>query len=241
MSTREEIEAALADAPAVVVSAADAQAVEAAMQRVAALPPECSDELQTYAGELLDDFSASASERLIIVLEGMHRRGQDASAFAARALTAPGSAERELYVDLLAQAYPDRAAAPLAAAFEQYDEDSDVDGFLRARILAALGKIEARDAAETVAAGLEHDDSDRVRLAAIEALDRLDARDEAPALVERLEQDNDPEVVSAAADLLGRWGHTDALPALDALAASDWAQRSPEVRDGVSRAISRLR
>ena len=47
-----------------------------------------------------------------------------------RALTAPGSAERELYVDLLALAYPDGAAAPLTAAFDFYDEDSDVDGVL---------------------------------------------------------------------------------------------------------------
>lgn len=241
MSAREQIEAALADAPAVVATAADAKAVDSAIGRVAALPPECSDDLQAYARALLDDFSSSSSERLLIVLEGMHRRGQDASELAARALTAPGSAERELYVDLLAQAYPDRAAAPLTAAFDFYDEDSDVDGFLRARILEALGKIEARDAAETVAEGLEHDDSDRVRLAAIEALDRLDARDEAPALIERLEQDNDPEVVAAAAGLLGRWRHTDALPALEALAASDWAQRSPEVRDGVSGALERLR
>jgi HEAT repeat protein len=210
------------------------------VERLTTLPPEDSQALQALAEDYLTDLGPT-SEKLTIVLDAMHERGQPVGELAARALTAPGGAEREPYVDLLVEAAPDTAAGPLINAFDNYDEDSDVDGFLRASILRALGDIGAKDAADTAVAGLAQDDSDRVRLAAIRTLDQLEAKQAAPALIERLEQDNDPDVAAAAADLLAKWNDKDAVPALEELNASDWAQRSPELRDATGRALARLR
>jgi HEAT repeat protein len=89
--------------------------------------------------------------------------------------------------------------------------------------------------------GLEHEDTERIRLAAIRPPRQLDARQATPALVERLEQDADREVVAAAAELLGKWSHTDTIPALEALAASEWATRSSEARDDAANALARVR
>jgi HEAT repeat protein len=234
--SRAEIEQALADAPQVILGNDDLKRRQAVVERLAALP----DDLRPLAEDYLKDLGPT-SEKLTIVLDAMHKRGEPVGELAARALTAPGGAEREPYVDLLVEAAPETAAGPLIHAFDAYDEDSDVDGFLRAGILRALGDIGAKDGAQTAIAGLAHEDAARVRLAALHTLDQLDARQAAPALIERLEADEDPDVVAAAADLLGKWGHAEAVPALDALAASEWAQRSPEVKGATERALARLR
>jgi HEAT repeat protein len=233
---RAQIEQALADAPAAITGTDDLKRRQAVVDRLAAdADPQ---HLHALAEDYLKDLGPT-SEQLTIVLDAMHKRGQPVGELAARALTAPGGAEREPYVDLLVEAAPDTAAGPLEHAFEAYDEDSDVDGFLRASILRALGDLGA--GAGTAIAGLAHDDSERVRTAALRALDKLGAKQAVPALIERLEQDNDPDVAAAAAGLLAKWDAQDAIPALEELAASEWAQRSPELRDATGRALARLR
>jgi HEAT repeat protein len=238
MSCRDQIEEALAAAPAAIIRQADLERRNQAVERLAALPADCAGALEALAEEYVADLS-STSERLTIVLDAMVERGQKVADIAARALTAPGFAEREPYVELLEELAPETAAGPLQQAFDAFDEDSDADGFLRARILQALGEIGATGAVGTVTEGLAQ--SPRVRLAAVDALETLDARGEAPALVARVEGDEDPEVVAHAAALLAEWGHDAAVPALEKLAESDRARRYQEVRDAAAHALSRLR
>jgi HEAT repeat protein len=238
MSCRAQIDEALADAPEAIYGQEELQRRKQVVERLAALSGDCSQDLESVAEEYVKDLGRT-SERLTVVLDAMLKRGQDVTGIAARALSAPGFAEREPYVEILEEFAPKTAAGPLQEAFGLYDEDSDVEGFLRARILRALGEVGG--SGEIVAQGLQHDDTERVRLAAIRALGRLDARDQAPALIERLEADNDPEVVAAAAGQLAAWDHKAAVPALEALAASEWAQRSDEVGSAASHALSRLR
>ena len=139
--SRKEIEQALADAPAAIIRDADLKQRQAVVERLAGLPGADAD-LAALAEDYLKDLGPT-SEKLTIVLDALHARGRPVADYAARALTAPGGAEREPYVDMLAEAAPEEAAAPLAAAFDAYDEDSDVDGFLRAKILETLGEIGA--------------------------------------------------------------------------------------------------
>jgi HEAT repeat protein len=235
MSCREQIEAALADAPATIIRAQDLERRNQVVQRLAALPAACASDLEALAQEYLADLG----EPLTIILDAMIERGQSVTGIAARALTAPGTAEREPFVEILEEYAPDSAAGPLQEAFGAFDEASDADGFLRARILRALAEIGATGAVGTIAQGLAQ--APRVRLAAIDALETLDAREQAPALVARVESDEDPEVVARAAGLLATWGHEAAVPALEALAASDRARRFQEVRDAASHALNRLR
>ena len=150
MSCREQIDAALADAPATIIRQADLDRRQRAVERLAALPEDCSSALEALAEEYVTDLSAT-SERLTVVLDAMVERGQDVTGIAARALTAPGFAEREPYVEMLEEFAPESAAGPLQEAFDSFDEDSDADGFLRARILRALGEIQATGAVGTVA------------------------------------------------------------------------------------------
>ncbi len=129
-------------------------------------------------------------------------------------------------------------AQAIEDALPQFDARSDPGGMLRTRMIQALASLGS--GAQAVAKALD-DDEERLRIAAVRALDELDATETAPALIERLDQDSDPDVVALAARALARWGIQDAIPSLEALASSEWATRSDEVRDATRDALTHLR
>jgi HEAT repeat protein len=237
---RRAIDVVLDDAPEVVVRPEHLDQRRGVVERLKSLPPDCSSALEQRAEILLADFGPRTAEQLTMVLEAMRLRGQGIADHAGRALSAPGSAEREPFVELLAIAAPDSAVQVLQDVFARFDEDADPEGFLRARILRALGDLRARHAAEVIIPALSHDDSERVREAAVRSLAQLEAKEAVPALIKRLEEDSDPDVVALAARTLGDWGVEAAVPALETLAQSEWAQRSPEVRDATQAALTDL-
>jgi HEAT repeat protein len=208
----------------------------AVIDQLAALGAEASPELQRRAERLSAELTPGGTEQLTILLEAMRLRGQDITGLAERALVAKGLAEREPVVELLEVVGADRA---IRAALPRFDGRSDPDGFLRARMIQALGVLGT--GVGEVTAALEAQDTERVRVAAVRALDQLDARDAAPALIERLDADSDPDVVALAARVLARWDVKEAIPSLEALATSEWAQRSEEIRDATREALDALR
>jgi HEAT repeat protein len=226
----------LADAPGRVTTREGLERRGAVIDQLAALGAEASPELERRAERLSAELTPDGTEQLTILLEAMRLRGQDIAGLAERALVAKGLAEREPIVELLEVTGADGA---IRAALPRFDGRSDPDGFLRTRMIGALGALGTGAGEVTAALGTE--DTERVRVAAVRALDELDARDAAPALIERLDADSDPDVVALAARVLARWDVKEAIPSLEALATSEWAKRSEEIRDAAREALDALR
>jgi HEAT repeat protein len=242
---REEVDRVLDARPVVIISQADLDARQRLVGQLEEMVAECAPALEQRARELLAAFDPPGAEALSMILEAFARCGKRdlVAALATAALTAPGSAEREPFVDLLEELGGSDAARALAQTLLHYDNDSDVNGFLRRRILRALATF-GGDQLPAIEAALETEGADGgelVRAQAIDTIELLDARPAAPALVRRLEEDDDPGVVASAASVLADWGHRPAIAALEALAAADWVRENGRVRAAVEDALDELR
>jgi HEAT repeat protein len=240
---RERVDRLLDAQPVVTISQEDLDVRRRLVGQLAELVADCTPVLEQRARELLAAFNRSAADALSMILQALAERGrrESAGALAIAALTAPGSAEREPFVDLLEGLGGAEAAQALADTLLHYDNNGDPDGFLRRRILRALAALEGEQHLPAIEAALEAEGSERVREQAVRALDELDARAAAPALLRRLEEDDDEFVVARAATVLAQWGYRPAIASLEALAGTDWVREDDELRTAVEDALDSLR
>ena len=193
------------------------------VERLAALEPDCSSDLEALAEEYVKDLGPT-SERLTVVLDAMLKRGQERDRHRrSRAHCVGLRGARALRRDPRGVRARTPPPARWQQAFPLYDEDSDVERLPARPDPARAGEVGG--SAEIVAQGL------RARRHRARAPRRHRARSasstparQAPALIERLESRQRPRGRGGRGR--GTWDHKAAVPALEELAASEWAQRS---------------